>query len=177
MKLGAFSLLAVGASCLSSCANVGPDAVGACLNDDRVMNMYRSAKEPSSWYIKKGLVGGIDRQSGQITCHWGETNLASDIITPLPTGPFPSCLIGSKDCTFLMDGDNVIFKPRSTVQQELNAIWYLTGALAVGIAQGYASAQANAPITTYNRPVSAQPLDCQPTGVKGIGGAPTYRCK
>lgn len=182
MKYSVYPLLV--AVSLSGCANVGPDAVGACMNDDRIMDMYRSAKTPPDWHSRKSLVGGIDTETGQVRCYWGETDWLSDII--ILRGPGPACfddytVSRTKDCTYLMQGDDVIFKPRSVAQQELkqamDVVWFLTGALAVGAAQGYAISHTSAQRTTYNQAAPPKPLDCRPTGVKGIGGAPVYRCK
>ncbi len=104
---------------ISGCANVGPPELSACLADKQIMGAYNDFQSKNHGnFLYRGrsyLTGGLDRQTGRVTCYWQVHSLAADIIPG--SNPIAQCYRdGNSDCTILMDGPKMIFEPTGKPQ-------------------------------------------------------------
>ena len=114
-----FIALVLVAVLAQGCANVGPGELSACLKDKQIMGAYDDFQSKNHGNFLTGgrsyLTGGLDRQSGRVTCYWQVHSLAADIIPG--SDPIGQCYRdGNSDCTILMDGPKMIFEPTGKPQ-------------------------------------------------------------
>jgi hypothetical protein len=180
--IGCVAVLYVGGC---SAVYTGPRELSACLSNENIMEQYRA--DPAT---SKMLVGGINPQTREIECYWGEgkpyfnTNFAN---------PWNLCNNSRREgCAILASNNDIVFKEgyrrpplfsssssaeveRPTESSFFSVVWHLLGSFAAGYAQGYLG-QYTAPPQAYGTPPSKPRFNCTPTYI-GSYGAPVYQCR
>lgn len=183
---------------LCACVNRGPERLEACLSDRGFMPKYLSSGDPN-----RVMVAGVGA-GGEVQCFWSQGDKTLSITTT--SAAWETCRAQAADCTIMASGDRVLFNDRPYdlrarqpgpgvgASQAGQAVWYLLGQFAQGMALGFGAqigaqlvgAALSAPSAGPAGRAEAPPREasyspnpttmCTPTGGK-IGGYPSYVCR